>query len=84
MDGVELVDAGPFVVRTRRIIKVVEESRRAGDPPTLVAPSERVREALGRTPRKPEIETMIADAWAWHRANPEGYLGPGQSGVERR
>ena len=23
--------------------------------------------------RKPEIETMIADAWAWFQAHPEGY-----------
>jgi UDP-glucose 4-epimerase len=28
---------------------------------------------LGWTPRKPEIETMIADAWAWHQAHPDGY-----------
>ena len=54
-------------------IKVVEEDRRAGDPPTLVAASEKVRERLGWTPRKPEIETMIADAWAWHQAHPDGY-----------
>jgi UDP-glucose 4-epimerase len=54
-------------------IKVVEEGRRPGDPPVLVAASERVREVLGWTPRKPEIETMIADAWAWHQANPDGY-----------
>jgi UDP-glucose 4-epimerase len=53
--------------------KVVEEPRRQGDPPMLVAASERIREVLGWQPRKPEIETMIADAWAWHQANPDGY-----------
>jgi UDP-glucose 4-epimerase len=52
---------------------VVEEDRRPGDPPELVAASEKVRERLGWTPRKAEIETMIADAWAWHQANPDGY-----------
>ncbi len=52
---------------------VREEDRRAGDPPMLVAASEKVREVLGWTPNKPEIETMIADAWAWHQANPDGY-----------
>jgi UDP-glucose 4-epimerase len=52
---------------------VVEEDRRPGDPPELVAASEKVREVLGWTPNKPDIETMIADAWAWHQANPDGY-----------
>ncbi len=53
--------------------EVVEEPRRPGDPPQLVAASEKVRRVLGWEPRKPEIETMIADAWAWHQANPDGY-----------
>ncbi len=53
--------------------KVVEEGRRPGDPPELVAASEKVRERLGWTPRKPGIETMIADAWEWFQANPGGY-----------
>jgi UDP-glucose 4-epimerase len=52
---------------------VVEEARRPGDPPELVAASEKVRRVLGWEPRKPEIETMIADAWEWHQANPDGY-----------
>jgi len=39
----------------------------------LVAASEKVREVLGWTPNKPGIDTMIADAWAWHQANPDGY-----------
>ena len=53
--------------------EVIEEPRRPGDPPELVAASEKVRRVLGWEPRKPEIETMIADAWAWHQANPDGY-----------
>jgi UDP-glucose 4-epimerase len=67
----EVIEAARKV--TGRDIKVVEEGRRAGDPPQLVAASERVREELGWTPRKADIETMIADAWAWHQANPDGY-----------
>ena len=54
-------------------IKAIEEGRRPGDPPELVAASAKIREVLGWTPRKPDIETMIADAWAWHQANPDGY-----------
>jgi UDP-glucose 4-epimerase len=53
--------------------EVIEEPRRPGDPPQLVAASEKVRRVLGWEPRKPEIETMIADAWAWHQAHPDGY-----------
>jgi UDP-glucose 4-epimerase len=58
---------------TGREIEAREEPRRAGDPPQLVAASEKVRRVLGWEPRKAEIETMIADAWAWHQANPDGY-----------
>jgi UDP-glucose 4-epimerase len=67
----EVIDAARRV--TGRPIEVVEEGRRPGDPPQLVAASEQVREVLGWTPRKPRLETMIADAWAWFEAHPEGY-----------
>jgi UDP-glucose 4-epimerase len=67
----EVIEAARRV--TGRDIEVVEEGRRPGDPPMLVAASERVREVLGWTPRKPDLDTMIADAWAWYEANPDGY-----------
>jgi UDP-glucose 4-epimerase len=67
----EVIEATKRV--TGREFTVVEEDRRPGDPPQLVAASALVRETLGWEPRKPEIETMIADAWAWHQANPDGY-----------
>jgi UDP-glucose 4-epimerase len=66
----EVIEAARRV--TGREIPVVEEDRRPGDPPMLVAASERVREVLGWTPRKAGIDTMIGDAWAWHQANPDG------------
>jgi UDP-glucose 4-epimerase len=46
--------------------------RRAGDPPVLVASSERIRKELGWKPEK-NLEQMIADAWHWHRLNRDGY-----------
>jgi UDP-glucose 4-epimerase len=46
--------------------------RRAGDPPTLVASSERLRYELGWKPEK-NLEQMIADAWEWHSRHPDGY-----------
>jgi UDP-glucose 4-epimerase len=58
---------------TGHAIPVNEAPRRPGDPPRLVAGSERVRSELGWTPSKPEIETILADAWAWHQAHPNGY-----------
>ena len=58
---------------TGREIPVKEEGRRPGDPAALVASSQKIRDELGWVPRKPGIETMIADAWAWFEARPEGY-----------
>jgi UDP-glucose 4-epimerase len=46
--------------------------RRAGDPPTLVASSDRIRRELGWKPEK-GLEQMIADAWEWYQAFPNGY-----------
>jgi UDP-glucose 4-epimerase len=67
----QVIDAARAV--TGRDIPVKEEGRRPGDPAALVASSEKIRDELGWVPRKPEIETMIADAWAWLEAHPEGY-----------
>jgi len=58
---------------TGRDFEARDEPRRAGDPPELVAASEKIRAALGWVPRKTQLETMVADAWAWAQAHPEGY-----------
>ena len=50
-----------------------EAPRRAGDPPMLVASSDRIRAELGWNARKPELERMIGDAWAFIQARPDGY-----------
>ena len=47
--------------------------RRAGDPAVLIADYARAAETLGWTQRYGDIETIIATAWAWHSAHPEGY-----------
>jgi UDP-glucose 4-epimerase len=67
----EVIEAARRV--TGREIPVVEEARRPGDPPQLVAASGRAREDLGWVPRKPALEAMIADAWEWFQAHPDGY-----------
>ena len=67
----EVVEAARRV--TGNDIEAVEAPRRAGDPPVLVASSERIRSDLGWKPEKPELEVMISDAWTWMRDHPEGY-----------
>ena len=53
--------------------KVVEASRRPGDPPVLTADATKVKNELGWRPELPELEKMVSTAWKWHNENPEGY-----------
>ncbi|MDM7953681.1 MAG: UDP-glucose 4-epimerase GalE [Cyanobium sp. CZS 25K] len=46
--------------------------RRDGDPPQLVAGATRAHQELGWRPRFPELETIIAHAWAWHQRRQQG------------
>ena len=58
---------------TGTAIPTCDAPRRPGDPPMLVAASERIRSALGWRARKPELAEMVADAWAFAQARPHGY-----------
>lgn len=58
---------------TGREMKVVEAPRRAGDPPILVASSEKITRELDWRPEKPDLSDMISDAWTWKQAHPKGY-----------
>jgi UDP-glucose 4-epimerase len=49
------------------------EARRAGDPPELVASSEKIGRELGWKPKFAALESIIASAWEWHRTHPQGY-----------
>ncbi|MFN8057825.1 MAG: UDP-glucose 4-epimerase GalE [Vicinamibacterales bacterium] len=49
------------------------EPRRAGDPASLVASAQRVREVLGWKPRYPALDDIIASAWEFRRTHPHGY-----------
>ncbi len=48
--------------------------RRAGDPARLVSGGTRAKEVLGWTPRATDISEIVADAWRFHRAHPNGHL----------
>ncbi|WP_249011794.1 UDP-glucose 4-epimerase GalE [Conexibacter sp. DBS9H8] len=58
---------------TGQAIPTREAPRRPGDPPALIASSERIADELGWVPAKPSLEAMIADAWAFAQAHPHGY-----------
>lgn len=66
----EVIEAARRV--TGAEIPAREEPRRPGDPAALVAASDRIRAELGWEPRQ-GLDAMIADAWAWHSAHPDGY-----------
>ena len=54
-------------------IPAKEEPRRAGDPSTLIASSEKAKKILGWKPKFDDLETIITTAWEWHRNHPNGY-----------
>jgi UDP-glucose 4-epimerase len=56
---VEEVHGAPLEIR--------EEPRRAGDPPSLIAGAERIREALGWTPRHDDLREIVRTSLAWER-----------------
>jgi UDP-glucose 4-epimerase len=61
----EVIDSVQRV--TGRPIEVEELPRRPGDPAVLVASSEKITAELGWTPDFPNLDDIIASAWAWHQ-----------------
>jgi UDP-glucose 4-epimerase len=48
-------------------LNILEEPRRAGDPPELIAVAERVREVLGWEPEFDDLDTIVQTSLAWER-----------------
>ncbi|SEM93464.1 UDP-glucose 4-epimerase GalE [Lihuaxuella thermophila] len=48
-------------------------ARREGDPPKLVASSEKMHRVLGWKPTH-NLEDIVRTAWNWHRNHPNGYV----------
>ena len=48
-------------------LEVIDEPRRAGDPPELIAVASRVREVLGWRPKYDDLDTIVRTALAWER-----------------
>ena len=59
-------------VTGRRITEAIGQ-RRPGDPPRLVANSDKIRRELGWRPQFDGLEQIISSAWQWHQAFPNGY-----------
>lgn len=49
-------------------LDITEAPRRAGDPPTLIARSDRIRELLGWTPRHDDLGEICDSTLRWERA----------------
>jgi UDP-glucose-4-epimerase GalE len=53
---------------TGKTLSVRRTARRAGDPSRLVADASAAMSELGWRPAMPELETIVATAWNWHRS----------------
>jgi UDP-glucose 4-epimerase len=58
---------------TGKTVTVKEGPRRPGDPPVLVASSEKIQRELGWRPRHTDLRSIVETAWNWHRTHPRGY-----------
>jgi UDP-glucose 4-epimerase len=67
----EVIDTAGKV--TGRKINVVEKPRRPGDPPRLIASSEKIQRELGWKPQFQSLDAIIESAWKWHQKFPTGY-----------
>ncbi|AGB41275.1 UDP-glucose-4-epimerase [Halobacteroides halobius DSM 5150] len=54
-------------------IEAIAGERRAGDPATLIASSEKIKKELGWKPQYGDLKTIIATAWQWHKNHPQGF-----------
>jgi UDP-glucose 4-epimerase len=58
---------------TGRKIDIMEKPRRPGDPPRLIASSEKIKRELGWEPQFQSLDAIIESAWKWHQKFPRGY-----------
>lgn len=59
LTAVEAVNESP--------LNIVEEARRAGDPPELVAVADKIRKTLGWEPAFDDLDTIVRTSLAWER-----------------
>lgn len=61
----EVIDAVRRVAGVSFDVRIAP--RRAGDPPSIVAASDKIRAALGWTPEHDDLDGIVGDALAWER-----------------
>lgn len=66
-----IVDTTKAVTEVDFAVKYGE--RRAGDPGTLIASSQKAQTVLGWKPTHSDVKQVIGDAWRWHQGHPNGY-----------
>jgi UDP-glucose 4-epimerase len=54
-------------------IPAAEKPRRPGDPPRLIASSEKIKRQLGWRPKFQTLDAIVESAWKWHQKFPRGY-----------
>jgi UDP-glucose 4-epimerase len=59
LDTVQRVHGAP--------LNIIEQERRAGDPPALIAGADKVRQVLGWTPRYDDLEEIARSSLNWER-----------------
>ena len=67
----EVIEAARKVIGAK--IETVERPRRPGDPPRLIAASEKIEREFGWQPRFQSLEAILESAWKWHQRFPHGY-----------
>jgi UDP-glucose 4-epimerase len=67
----EVIDAAREVTGMEVPVRI--GPRRAGDPATLIASSEKIKSELGWTPELQDLRVVIESAWRWMLAHPKGY-----------
>jgi UDP-glucose 4-epimerase len=70
----EVIDMARDV--TGKPIPAIKAERRPGDPATLIAASDKIKQSLGWAPRFEDLETIIETAWRWHQKDAAAKIAP--------
>jgi len=76
----EVIEAAERATGSR--VPLRQSSRRPGDPPVLVANPSRAREVLDWQPKASDLETIIRDAWSWHRSSTSNMAPSARASIE--